>query len=112
MARPADPRERGLLTVAGAAYWLHVSRNTLYKLIYSGEIPTIELKTSGKTTVRRIRVADLDAWSKRHAGFYRPGATPVPAYPEATQERLLTTLEEERSWRGLRGRRGRSDRST
>ena len=60
---------RGLLTVTEAAHWLHFSRNTVYRLIYAGEIPTITLGLH----VRRIRVSDLEAWAERNAQSYRPG---------------------------------------
>ena len=60
---------RGLLTVTEAAHWLHFSRNTVYRLIYAGEIPTITFGAN----VRRIRVSDLEAWAERNVRPYVAG---------------------------------------
>lgn len=46
-----------LLTIKKTAELLMISRDSIYKLIYSGELPTIRVGRS-----RRIPVRDLRAW--------------------------------------------------
>ena len=60
----------GLMTVADAADYLNVSRDTIRNLIDSGKIPASRIG-NGRGTLR-LSVADLDRYKKESAGFHRP----------------------------------------
>lgn len=64
-----SPEDRGLVTVAEAAHWLHLSRDKVYELIHAGEIPSLTLGPQ----IRRIRRLDLHAWAARNLTVYRAG---------------------------------------
>lgn len=59
-----------LLTIKKTAELLMISRDSIYKLIYSGELPTIRVGRS-----RRILLQDLRAWLEEKKSSQAP---PLP----------------------------------
>lgn len=57
--------EKGeLLTVEEAADWLTISKPTLWRLIYRGEIPVVRI---ARRTIR-LKITDLENYIERHSG--------------------------------------------
>jgi excisionase family DNA binding protein len=77
---PAD--QRRALTPAEAAAALSISRNTFDALVAGGEIPLVTFPTAAGTTIKLVRMADLDAFLARHldgANVATIGRKRVPA---------------------------------
>lgn len=49
------------VSIAEAARRLSYGKRTLYRLVQTGEMPSV-----GEGRLRRIRVADIQAWQERH----------------------------------------------
>jgi excisionase family DNA binding protein len=65
----STPRAAPLQTVAQAAVQLGLSESTVWALIRSGELASVELPSGrggGKRGARRIRQAEVDAFIARH----------------------------------------------
>jgi len=66
---PNLPDEHGLINAASACRLLGVHRNTLYRLIQSGDIPALKLTHGGRWRFRRREL--LDWLEARGAGRFR-----------------------------------------
>ena len=59
--------QEDLLTAAGAAKRLGISRRHLYNLIYAGDIATIRIPSrNGNTGEHRIEPSEIEAFKKRN----------------------------------------------
>lgn len=60
------PQPSRLLTVAEAYERLGVSRDKLYELMRTGELPFVKLPPYTKQSGRRIEEAEVEAFIRRH----------------------------------------------
>jgi excisionase family DNA binding protein len=68
------------LTVAQAAERLSVSRWTIYRRVWSGELPAIRLGPEGSAL--RIREDELEQWLYEDPAAAFSGTSPQPVSPE------------------------------
>jgi len=84
-----------LLTIPRAAEWIGVSRQSLFKTLKDGRVPSTEIRDHYGRTVRMVRRQDLDIYVATRSWAYNP---PPEHYRSTLSAREVDTLREQLGW--------------
>lgn len=90
MLKPDD-----LLTIPRAAEWIGVSRQSLFKTLKDGRVPSVEIRDHYGKTVRMVRRHDLDVYVATRSWAY---STPPEHYRSTLSAREIDTVREQTGW--------------
>lgn len=88
-----DPAD--LFTIPRGAEWIGVSRQSLFKTLKDGRVPSVEVRDHYGRMVRMVRRGDLDVYVATRIWAYNP---PPSHYQSTLSARDVDMVREQMGW--------------